>query len=575
MEGFVSFLLLTALQAAEPAAGSGVVHRVPVPNGGELVTVFREQVPLVSYLKDTLGDEDPANDRIREVWILTQKRQSWPKHLLAAVPFLYTRLPSKPPPPGKVPRSVVDLSKPQDATVSGLFQQVLQVTAFDPLGTPYRAATRSYRLNRLQHRDLRIAEAASALSDMTGDPDVRMVRSRLILTSRLLGGLVSDRNLDLVNEVEAIRSEEMRGRNWELLRQQAERNNLIFRPLQVGGGPASHALLLAAREDLVKPGPRPVFHSRFLGISSPWTDDGLFRKAASGDAPEQLPLGLYSLEHPKAPYLLADMRDTYAPKRREIVRRAAQDATVGLLGFSRFANLQYFAATWAWNFIGSRRGAANNRAWRVRSYATLRQKLNADTSLDPELRDDLKRRLAKLSLNPLEDRIAADNEIARVQYESLRRYAIDPKGLAIHLERGRQREAAMFARSHKKRVALELARWVTLGLYQGRVRTDAVMLAEIDRRRKVETYARRLEWLMDAAPLATDAAAGADPLWQTARELNRLGASDAPVRLLLHRLQTATGDVAIGAALLALPAPAAETTPVSAGSSSDIENKNQ
>jgi hypothetical protein len=61
------------------------VEREPVADGAELVTIFGRlhnpasgsqdlDVPLVSVLRDSLGDSDPANDRLRKVWILTSTR---------------------------------------------------------------------------------------------------------------------------------------------------------------------------------------------------------------------------------------------------------------------------------------------------------------------------------------------------------------------------------------------------------------------------------------------------------------------------------------------------------------------
>ncbi len=551
--------LLTYLHAE--VVTTTTVKRTPVPNGGELVTFFRvsgdgAEIPVVSYLKDTMGDNDPDNDRIRQVWLLANKRQSWPRQILAAVPFLYTRLPSSAPPPGRAPKPLLDMGKPASSTVTGIMQQLLQVTTLDPLGTPYRAATRSYRLNRSQQRELRLAEATSDLAEAPeDDAEIQMVRARLILSSKLLGGLVSDKNLDLVHEKEVIRTEEMRGRNWELLRQQAERNHLNFEPLRIAGGPPSHALLSISREELQQAASgivKPQFYGRFLGISNPWTDTGLLHskhRIEEGDG--RIPLALYSLEHPKAPFLLADMRNSLAPKRREITRRAVQDATIGILGVSRFAGFEYFAATWTWDFINNRRGAANNRAWRIRSYAELRHKLSIDTTLDPVLREALQRRIAKLSLNPLEDRAAIDGQIARVQYESLLGEALNPKGLALRLERTRQDEAAQFAWTREQKMARAAVHWLTFGLYQPRVRTSEPMLAEIDRSRKVQTYARRLEQMMQAAPVLAS-----DPARKTARDLARLAPADPAIHNLLQRFTRQLNDTlpALNETTIATPA---------------------
>jgi hypothetical protein len=517
------------------------VERTPVPNGGELVTVFQSsgdrEFPIVSYLRDTLGDDDPANDRIRQVWILTHKRQSLVRHALAAIPFFYTRLPSTPPPPGRVPRPVLDLGKPYDSTVGGAAQQILQVIALDPLGTPFRATTRSYRLNRAQHRELRLIEAAAALATQASDSEIRAVRSRLLLSSRLLGGLVSDENLDLVHEKDRIRSEEMRGRNWELLRQQAERNHLVFEPLRIGDGPIAHALLSVPQNTE----PPKQFHGRFLKISNPWTSPAFLK---SHSEKSTVPVALYSLEHPKVPYLLADMRNSSAPRRREMTRRAIQDTTIGILGYSRFAHLEYFAATWLWDFISNRRGATNNRSWRLRSYAELRQKLSTDTNLDPTLRQDLIRRTSSLAINPLEDRLGIDAEIARVQHASLVQRAVDPKGLAILLERNRQNEAALISRSFHRRTTSEAIRLLSLGLYRSQAQTTSSMLEAIDRHRRIQTYTRSLEELLAAGPM-TDVTGNLAEMLHTVRELGRLvGPADTAARELLLRVAAQTKDPA-------------------------------
>lgn len=523
------------------------VVRIAVPNGGEFVTVYADsagkRVPVISYLKDTMGDSDPANDKLRQVWVLAQKRQSPVRHILAAVPFLYFRMPSSAPPEGRMPPIALDMGKAYHSTMNGLAQQILQVTTLDPLGMPYRSATRSYRQNRALLRDLRVAEAASALA-MSEDAEVRAVRSRLVLSSRLLGGLVSDTNLELVDEKDQIRAEEMRGRNWELLRQQAERNNLHFEPLRLAGGPPSHALLSVTRDDILQAAQDGMtkFHGRFLGISNPWTDGSLRR---SED--DVIPLALYSLDHPKAPLLLADMRDTLKPRRREMFRRSVQDVTVGVLGVSRFASLQYFAASWTWDFVTSRRGAANNRAWRVRSYAELRQRLSSDTTLDPVLRENLLKRTRALSMNPLEDRVGLSDDVATVQHAALRRYADDPRGMSLLLERGRQDEAAMFARGPKRRVALETLRWATLGLYHRRVNTTPIMLAALDRRRKIATHTKFLEQALRDTPVL-EVAANAAAIRHAIQELTRLDGQDPALASLLAKAARHGSESAVATA---------------------------
>jgi hypothetical protein len=71
--------------SAQPASPAYFLEREPVNGGAELVTLFghlsgsdtEEQepaVPLLSVLRDTLGDGDSDNARLRYVWILTSTR---------------------------------------------------------------------------------------------------------------------------------------------------------------------------------------------------------------------------------------------------------------------------------------------------------------------------------------------------------------------------------------------------------------------------------------------------------------------------------------------------------------------
>ena len=79
------------------------LERMAVAGGSELLTIFgrldglhrgddpEQEVPLVSVLRDTLGDSNPENDRLRYVWMLTYTEPSFLQRMAAAVPFLYNR----------------------------------------------------------------------------------------------------------------------------------------------------------------------------------------------------------------------------------------------------------------------------------------------------------------------------------------------------------------------------------------------------------------------------------------------------------------------------------------------------
>src|SRR6476661_3939425 len=75
---------------------------IKIDGGAELITIFAKQsnfsaasglstseMPLVSILKDTLGDDRAENDRLRFVWMLTYTRPSFWQRTAAFVPFLY------------------------------------------------------------------------------------------------------------------------------------------------------------------------------------------------------------------------------------------------------------------------------------------------------------------------------------------------------------------------------------------------------------------------------------------------------------------------------------------------------
>ena len=82
------------------------LERVPVDGGAELITIHArldgietpevsKWVPLVSVLRDTLGDFSPENDRLRYVWPLTYTRPTVRQRVSGAIPFLYSRVGNK------------------------------------------------------------------------------------------------------------------------------------------------------------------------------------------------------------------------------------------------------------------------------------------------------------------------------------------------------------------------------------------------------------------------------------------------------------------------------------------------
>jgi hypothetical protein len=483
------------------------VERQNVPGGAELLTVFGTlpdsatrtrdaEVPLISVLRDTLGDDDPDNDRLRYVWVLTAPRPTVLQRVAAATPFYYWRAGAGKG-AGHRPAPVMDLSAPGSAVWKSLAGSVAQLVAFDPNGAVLRSATRSYRNNARDHRQLHLLEGLAILSqldDIPGvsealsEPEMLAIQARLALSARTFGGFVSDSNLPEAYINQRTSSTEDRGHNWELLRQRAEANGLYFEPFGLGDSP-TQALLWVAKEDL---GSGRAFDSQFLDIANPYDDarlknwTGFTKSFKNGDGPsrELIPLALYALGHPKTPLLLVDFRDTRAPKHREMLRHATVDVVSGVIGFSKWGNLPYMAGSWTWNFVRARHGAPNDRLARIKAYSETRQWLALDPSLEPEFRDELLRRLQVLGVNPLEDNVFDEAKFAQRQYDALLTYATDPQGLEARLERDRNAEMTRYEHGFAARAGLRTLRVVTLGAYTHHEDETALVIAGVNRERR-------------------------------------------------------------------------------------------
>ncbi|MBA3247573.1 MAG: hypothetical protein H0T63_05760, partial [Pyrinomonadaceae bacterium] len=140
------------------AAGSGFrLERLPVASGAELLTIFGEinglatqpgddsSLPLVSILRDTLGDAAPDNDQLRYVWTHTYTRPMASQRLASAVPFLYSRVGNKSRSGKSVPPPVIDLAAAERDVWQKLFWSALQSILLDPVSLTVKASTRTLR----------------------------------------------------------------------------------------------------------------------------------------------------------------------------------------------------------------------------------------------------------------------------------------------------------------------------------------------------------------------------------------------------------------------------------------------
>jgi hypothetical protein len=538
------------------------VESQPVARGAELLTVFSPipgsslEIPLVSVLRDTLGDDNPDNDRLRYIWVLTSARPTLLQHAAAFIPFFYWR-----PDLGKnmdrKPSAVLDMGNTSKVVWNALAQSAVQAAAIDSNGALIRASTRRYRANLADQRQVNLMEGLAVVSQLQETPEAKPLfsdaellemQARLALAGKTLGGLVNAERLPEAYYKNRTQTEETRGHNWELLRQRAEANGLYFEPLGFGRT-RTHALLWVAREDL--DGPPRKWDGRFLGVADPYTATRLrnwtgYSQTRTFDSSgrDLIPLAMYGLEYPKVPLLLVDFRDTRKPKHMEMLRLAAGDAVSGVLGISKWGNWPYMAGSWTWNFVRSRHGDANNRTARLRAYTQVRRWLALDGSIDPALRADLQRRLEILGVNPLEDSVFEESEIALRQYDALLRYADDPRGLPARLERDRNSEMAAHRHEVPARLGLQLAKWTTLGLYSHReTPDDASLSTALDRQRRAQRQVRFLETVAKS----NSAPEVAWNLAEVRRAMNDLIAMGAPASSapVVARIMQQTSDAEI------------------------------
>jgi hypothetical protein len=539
----ISFLPQTARgqsqskPAESPADQIFRLERVPVQGGTELITIQArldgidsaedsKWVPLVTVLRDTLGDLSPENDRLRYVWPLTYTRPTLKQRLSGGVPFLYSRVGNKSHTSEKAPPPVLDLAAADRDVWNKILWTALQTLLLDPYGMPIKASTRSYEHNIAAYRKSHIIRALSVLSlyeavegpAAFSESELSEIQARLRLTDKPFGGLVGDLNLERYNDQQITAGRDTRGHNWELLRQRAEAESLFFEPLQMPDGSVTHALLWVAKSEL-QPNQGKRYDSRFLNISSPWSDKRLLAwqgysekrfvdsenrpvpaKTPGAQETEMIPLALYGLDNPRIPMLLVDFRDGLNPKKREMSRRALQDVTRNILSLSRFGDLPYFLGRTVFDFVTGRRGIDVNQPSRLHTYSQLKLLLSLNQSLDPELRNEIGSRLEKVSLNPMENDLQAEAKLATEQYAALLAYARRPDGLPQKLDRDRRVELVPLEHGRAEQVMFHLANILTFGKYTHREKAEPGMEARIDVARRLTYHTRFLREVAKSSP---------------------------------------------------------------------------
>ena len=520
-------------ESAGPAASSADntkfrIEKVPVKGGSELFTIFARSddadnvigptadQPLVSILRDTLGDDVPENDRLRYVWMLNYTRPSLAQKITAAIPFLYTRTTNKGEVGSGPPPHILDVQPSDKPLWDSIFWTVMK-NVIGQAGIGVKASASHYRQNAEDRKRTAIAGAIAVLTlyqevngeKLLSDVELRDVYARLSLDDKTLGWHMQSENLGRVYEKDLSARRDMRGNNWELLRQYTEAQGLYFDPLEMPDGSDTHAIVWTTAEDIAA-NKGKAFNSRFLNIKNPWTDKRLAKwrgytqtrwfdsedREVAPDTPTarsrtMVPLAVYGLDHPKIPILLVDLRDSGNAKKREISKRVLLDLTGNVISLAG-GGLPYFFGRFIYDFVTGRRGMDINQVSRMRSYAQLKLLLSLDETLDGEFKNTLEHRVESASLNPLENDSDVEARVARKQYENLIAYAKAPDGLSARVDRDRREEMVRLKHGSKERVLFSLAHVFSFGLYTHREDATPALVARMDTRRQLDFHERKL-----------------------------------------------------------------------------------
>jgi hypothetical protein len=545
------------------------LERRTLSAGAELLTIFGRldgikvtgepapEVPLLSVVRDTLGDDNPENDRLRYVWMLTYTRPTMLKRLASAVPFLYHQVGNQRHASG-LPTPILDMSGAKREMWNRFFWYGLQHAFFDTYGIPLRASSRSYRQNMQDYRNTHLTQALAVLGtyknlqqrDHSDDEflarndaskpsdtlnltnsrglidmkpsftvgEMLELRARLLLSQKFFGGLYGPEKFHHMVESFATKSIDNSGHNWELLRQQAEADGLYFEPLTMPDGSASHAIVWISKSDLTENSSRR-FSGRFLNFKNPWTDQRLRKwtgysetrffdsqnrrvtaETAGGRRVEMIPLAVYGLHHPRIPALLIDFRSSLNAKKREMSGRLFNDVARNVLSLSSFGNLPYLAGRKTYGFLTGRRGMDLNQPSRVRSYAELKLLLSFNSSINPSLREELESRLEHVSLNPLSNDADAEIELAQQQYDALIAFATREDGLPAKIERDRRAEIVPLVHGSFARFMFGLGNVLTFGRYIHREEATPELDRRMEMERRIEHHVQFLKQVADSSP---------------------------------------------------------------------------
>ena len=506
------------------------IEKLPIEGGAETLTIFAigkaiegkagpvADLPLVSVLRDTLGDDKPENDRLRYVWMLTYTEPSLKQKIAGFVPFLYTRTRNKAELGSGPPPAILDLSSADSPVWNQVFWGIFKKIALSEIGLGVRASSLQYRHNAYDYKRTAIAAAVTVLGlyqESTGqnvlsERELKDIQARLLLSDTTFGWHMQSENLGRVFDKENATIRDYRGHNWELLRQYSEGQGLYFDPLEMPDGSARHAIVWASASD-IKANKGKKFDRRFLNIRSPWGDEKLLdwkghsevrwydsedREVESNTPGAHqrtlIPLAIYGLDHPKVPMILVDFRDNGNPKFREISKRILNDLTGNVLSLSQFSGIPFFIGRFIYDFVTARRGVDVNQVSRLRAYAQLKLLIALDASLDVEFRNEIAGRVESSTLNPLQNDSDIEMGIANTQYANLMAWARRKDGLPQRIADDRREEMRRLIHGSPKRALYTMGTLLTLGAYRHREKATPERVAQLDMRRQLDYHERFL-----------------------------------------------------------------------------------
>jgi hypothetical protein len=169
-----------------------------------------------------------------------------------------------------------------------------------------------------------------------------------------------------------------------------------------------------------------------------------------------------------------------------------------VIGISHFTNWYYYVGADLYDFVVSRRGGAMDQSERLDCYSRFRVALALDQKLDPELRNEMQRRINSLALNPLEAAPQREIHDAMLRYARLQEETAPGGALMTRLDKDRRSELASFGQSRAKAIAYDLLHAATLNHYTHRAKPDVEDLVVLDCYRRLQTQLHFLDSLVRA-----------------------------------------------------------------------------